>query len=184
VNTETPGSGERLRDARRALVKAIGRALLWVVGVLVLYYVLPLEGASDISAVVRVVIGGALVVLVVVWQTLAVVRSNHPRSRAIDALASCVVVIVVAFALAYLNMSARDPEAFNERLERTSALYFTIVTLATIGFGDIVPRTELARVTVMIQVVFNIVILGTAVRLIVGMARQRGGPIEARRTSD
>ena len=122
--------------------------------------------------------------VVVVWQTLAVVRSSHPRSRAIDALASCVVVIVVAFALAYLNMSARNPAAFNEPLERTSALYFTVVTLATIGYGDIVPRTELARVTVMLQVVFNIVILGTAVRLIVGLARRRGGPIEARREAD
>jgi voltage-gated potassium channel len=182
VTTETPRADERPPDARRALKLAIARAVLWVVGVLVLYYVLPLEGPSDLGALFRVLIGGVLVVLVVVWQIFAVVRSSHARSRAIDALSSCVVVIVVAFASTYLNMSARDPEAFNERLERTSALYFTVVTLATIGFGDIVPRTDLARITLMLQVVFNIVILGTAVRLIVDLAR-RQGPIEPRRRS-
>ena len=76
---------------------------------LVLYYALPLDPHDDASAFLRVAIGTTLLVSVVIWQTLAVVRSSHRRARAIDALASCVVVIVVVFALAYLNMSARDP---------------------------------------------------------------------------
>jgi voltage-gated potassium channel Kch len=122
------------------------------------------------------VIGSAVLVVVVVYQTLAVVRSAHRRARAIDALASCVIVIVVVFALAYLNMSARDPGAFNETLNRTSALYFTVVTLATIGYGDIVARTDIARTVVMMQVVVNIVILGSAIKVIAELVRRAGPP--------
>jgi voltage-gated potassium channel len=152
------------------------RALLWVVGVLVLYYVLPLEPHSDVSAIIRLIIGGVVLVGVVVWQTLAVVHSNHARARAIEALAACAVVVVVVFASAYINMSARDPQAFTEHLNRTSALYFTVVTLGTIGYGDIAPRTDTARTVVMFQIVVNIVILGSAVKLISGLARSRPLP--------
>ena len=158
------------------------RALLWVVGVLVLYYVLPLDPGSDLSAIVRVVIGGVLLLVVVVWQTLAVVRSTHARARAIEALAACAVTVVVVFASGYINMSARNPHSFSEHLNRTSALYFTVVTLATIGYGDITPRTDLARTVVMIQVVVNIVILGSAVRVISGLARSR--PVPPQRAPD
>jgi voltage-gated potassium channel Kch len=180
VNTETPRPDFRSPESRRAIQQAIGRALVWVVGILVLYFVLPLDPHDDASAIIRVAIGSAVLVAVVVYQTLAVVHSAHRRARAIDALASCVVVIVVVFALGYLNMSARDPGAFNEALNRTSALYFTVVTLATIGYGDIVARTDTARTVVMMQVVVNIVILGSAVMVIAALAR-RGGPPGGRR---
>jgi voltage-gated potassium channel len=176
VNTETPRPNFRNPESRRAIQQAIGRALLWVVGILVLYFVLPLDPHDDGSAIVRVVVGSAVLVGVVGYQTLAVVRSSHRRARAIDALASCVIVIVVVFALAYLNMSARDPAAFNETLNRTSALYFTVVTLATIGYGDIVARTDMARTVVMMQVVVNIVILGSAIKVIAELARRAGPP--------
>jgi hypothetical protein len=138
--------------------------------------VLPLDPDDDASAITRVVIGGTLVVAVVIWQTLAVVRADHRRARAIDALASCVVVIVVVFAVAYLNMSARDPGAFNEPLNRTSALYFTVVTLATVGYGDIAARTDVARTIVMVQIVVNIVILGSAIKVIAELARRSSFP--------
>jgi hypothetical protein len=169
-----PIPDDRRRESRRAVAQAIGRAVVWVVGVLVLYYVLPLDPHSDAAAIVRVTIGCAFLVVVVVWQIFAVVRSDHARARAIDALASCAIVVVTVFASAYINMSARSPLAFTEDLDRTGALYFTVVTLATIGYGDIAPRTDTARIVVMIQVVVNIVILGSAFKLISGVARRRG----------
>jgi voltage-gated potassium channel len=141
--------------------------------------VLPLDPHSDLSAIIRIVIGGVVLLAVVIWQTLAVMHSTHARARAIEALAACAVVVVVVFASAYINMSARDPQAFSELLNRTRALYFTVVTLATIGYGDITPRTDVARIVVMFQVVVNIAILGSAVRVISGLARRRPLPSEA-----
>ena len=92
--------------------------------------------------------------------------------------------VVVVFASRYLNMSARDPQAFNEHLNRTSSLYFTVVTLATIGYGDIAPRTDVARTVVMIQVVVNIVILGSAIKVIAGARPPRPFPGGRRARTD
>ena len=95
--------------------------------------------------------------------------------RAIDALAVSVTTMVVAFAVLYLNQSARDPAAFTEHLGRTDALYFTMTTLTTIGYGDIAALTGTARVAVMVQMLFNVAVIGTSARLIVSTARRSGG---------
>jgi hypothetical protein len=53
---------------------------------------------------------------------------------------------------------------FTERLDHTRALYFTITVFSTVGFGDITPRADLARIIVSIQMLLDLVILGSVVR--------------------
>jgi hypothetical protein len=81
--------------------------------------------------------------------------------------------MVIAFAITYLNLSVRNAAAFTEPLGRTSSLYFTVTTLATVGYGDIAARTDGARIAVMIQMVFNVAVLGSAVKVILSTARRR-----------
>jgi hypothetical protein len=38
-----------------------------------------------------------------------------------------------------------------EPLSRTDALYYTITVFSTVGFGDITPRADLARIVTMVQ---------------------------------
>jgi hypothetical protein len=52
----------------------------------------------------------------------------------------------------------------------TSALYFTVTVLSTVGFGDISPRTDGARITVMIQMLCDLALIAVVVRLIFGAA--------------
>ena len=88
-------------------------------------------------------------------------------------------LVVVVFASTYLNISRQHPSAFSEHLDRLGALYFTMTTLTTTGFGDIVALSNPARATVMIQMVVDVAILGVAVKLLVGVARtrlRRGSP--------
>jgi hypothetical protein len=56
---------------------------------------------------------------------------------------------------------------------RVDAVYFTVVTLSTVGFGDIVPMGTTARIAVTLQVLFDITFLVAAVRVLVGATRQR-----------
>ena len=79
--------------------------------------------------------------------------------------------MTVAFAVFYLNLSARDPDAFSEPLGRTAALYFTMTTLTTVGYGDITARTDAARIAVMVQFLFNVAVIGTTAQ-----AHRRHGP--------
>jgi len=168
----------RLRDmerrhVRRSVGAALGRAVGAATVLLVGYALMPLAIFSDVDLVMRVVIAAVLIVGVVWWEVRAVGRAELPQLRAVEALAVTVTVVVVAFAACYLNLSRHDPGAFSEELARTSALYFTMTTLATIGYGDIHPVSHQARIAVMVQIVANVVVLGAAVRLILAMARHR-----------
>ena len=153
----------------KAFVRAVGAAALLIAG----YYLMPLGDMSDVEVVVRVVLAGVLVVSVIVWEIRAVNRAAYPQLRAVEALVVTVFVIVIAFAASYLNMSHHQPNAFNVSLSRTSSLYFTITTLATVGYGDIHPDTDHARIVVMVQMVANVAVLGASVKLILGTVRHR-----------
>jgi hypothetical protein len=165
--------GMERRHVRRSVGAAFARATVAAVLLLLAYALMPLGSLSTLDVAVRVAIAGALIGVAVWWEVRAVSNAELPQLRAVEALAVTVTVIVVAFAACYLNLSRHDPAAFSEELGRTTALYFTMTTLATIGYGDIHPVTRQARIAVMIQIVANVVVLGAAVRLILAMARHR-----------
>ncbi|QDB78228.1 two pore domain potassium channel family protein [Georgenia wutianyii] len=154
------------------------RPLLTGVVLLAVYYALPLErGGAPVVLVVGLVVLGALLV----WQLRAVVISPSPRLRAVEALATSIPLYVLLFAGAYTAMSAREPGAFTEPVDRTDALYFTVATLATVGFGDIAAVSQPARVVVTVQMVTGLVLLGLVIQVFLGAVRislrhAAGGP--------
>lgn len=58
------------------------------------------------------------------------------------------------------------------------SLYFSIVTLATVGYGDIVPRTDLVRAIVAVEIVLGVLLLLFGFNEIFSYAREhrRRGP--------
>ena len=77
------------------------------------------------------------------------------------------------FARIYLTLSTLASHAFSIDLDRTRALYFTITVFSTVGFGDISPQTNYARLFVSVQMLLDLVVLGVVVRVLFGAA-QRG----------
>ena len=73
----------------------------------------------------------------------------------------------------YLSSSLNNPSAFNQPLDNTTALYFTVTVFATVGFGDIVAQTNNTRLLVTLQMLLNLAVLGVVIRLITSAA-QRG----------
>jgi voltage-gated potassium channel len=95
-------------------------------------------------------------------------------------------LIVVVFAATYVVMS-RAPLEFGGLIQsRTDALYFTVRTVATAGFGDLHRVGQAAKVAVTLQVVFDLVLIaGAAATVSTRMADsarlprmrdRRGGP--------
>ena len=93
----------------------------------------------------------------------------------IDNLLLTIVVGVTAFAVADLVLARLDPGQFVDLQTKTDALYFALTTLATVGFGDIHAKGQLARLLVIAQMLFNVVVLAAAFRVLAGAARARRG---------
>jgi voltage-gated potassium channel Kch len=55
-----------------------------------------------------------------------------------------------------------------------SAMYFSFVTLATLGYGDIVPHTDLARGVAMVEGIGGQLFLAVLVARLVSLYSRRG----------
>jgi voltage-gated potassium channel Kch len=95
--------------------------------------------------------------------------------RAADAMALVIPIFIVVFAWTYLTMARSTPGAFSQPLDRVSALYFAVTLFSTVGFGDIVPKTDPARLVVTVQMLADLIVIAVVVRLILGAARGSAG---------
>ncbi len=114
------------------------------------------------------VVGGLLLGASLSRQLRQVVVADIPGLRAVQALGASVVLFLVLFASAYLALSA---DSFSRPLNQVSALYFTITVFSTVGFGDITPETDPARILVAVQMLLDLVLIGLIVRSFVSAVR-------------
>jgi hypothetical protein len=169
VVTETDLSYEELpRKVRRRLAtKSLVRSLLVSVAIVAGYFLLPMRNLTGASGV-GLVIGLALVALLLTWQLRETIRSPHPVIRAIGALVTSVPLFLVVFATTYYLMEAAQPENFSEPMSRLDSAYFTVTVFATVGFGDIVARSEIARTVVIVQMIGDLVLVGLVAKALFG----------------
>lgn len=153
---------------RWMIFRAVVRPVLIIIGLLLLYYLLPLWDRHTRSTGVSLVLGLALVAVVLAWQIRKISTSEYPRLRAIEALSFSAPLFILVFATAYFATAQSNPASFSEGLNRTDAIYFAVTTFSSVGFGDIVPVTQVARVMVMIQMLGDLVVVGIVVRVILG----------------
>ena len=161
---------------RRALLRSGATIVLSWVFVIGAFCVLPIGHESGLRAFVRLGLDIALIGAVFAWQIRRISVAELPELRAVEALGIVIVVFLVLFSGIYLAMSHDAPRTFSQALDHIQALYFTITIFSTVGFGDITPRTDTARVLVSIQMLLDLVIIGAAVRLIFSAARSRIAP--------
>jgi voltage-gated potassium channel len=176
--------GGILTAPRRRVLRALLRASLTSTVLVVLYYTLPLTGAFDASTVVLLLAGLVLFAGIISWQVRSIARSQYPALRAIEGLAVAIPLFLLLFATTYLRLADAQAQAFSEPLNRTDALYFTVTVFATVGFGDITPVVETARVITMVQMLGDLLLVGLVLRVMldavkVGRERQAAGPDRA-----
>lgn len=166
-------------QGRRAALLTTVRSLLTLAVLLAAYYVLPLDSAFTAATVLALVGGGVVVAALLAWQVRTIMRSARPGLRALTALATALPLFLLLFASAYYLLERSAPESFSESLSRTDALYFTMTVFSTVGFGDISPRSEPARLLVTGQMAANFLLIGVAARFLVG-AVQEGRRLQGR----
>ena len=89
---------------------------------------------------------------------------DFPELRAAVALGVVIPLFFVLFATIYLSMSDASGTTFTQGLDHTRALYFTITIFSTVGFGDITPATDTARLVVSAQMILDLILIGGVVQ--------------------
>ena len=165
-------------SAEPSPVLRIGRAALALVGVIVAYYAIPVGEVPSSWDIVFASVGLLAGVGVLVWVTVRQLRvlenyqAGDPSVR-LDVLALVVFIVVPLFALGYYALEQGDSAQFAEMSTKTDALYFTVSTLGTVGFGDVHATGQLARGLVTFQIAFDLVFVAALVSVLTTQFRAR-----------
>lgn len=136
-----------------------------------LYYLLPTRGRLT-SASWAVLFGcGAVVLALLVLLLVGGLLRAGPDVR-LQRLFVLLCVAVLFFAEAYYLL-AQMPGQLADLRTKTDALYFTVTTLSTVGYGDVHAVGQLARVAVTLQIVFDLFFIGLAVAVGSGLLRAK-----------
>ncbi|MET4136040.1 potassium channel family protein [Pseudarthrobacter sp. PvP090] len=141
---------------RHVFVVAVLRLAVFVAILLFFYFAIPVSGFNENNpAAAWIRLGVVLVAFLAALaiQLRMIIAAEVPQIRAAEAVVETVLMFLCLFALLYMSMSTTDSSAFTEPLSRVDALYFTTVTFATVGFGDITPVSQLARAVVTVQMI-------------------------------
>lgn len=155
------------RPGRRETRSAAVRSIVVSSGLVLAYYLLPMDSPVNGGTIAGLVLGLLAVTALFLWQVRMIARSRHPQLHALELLAALLPLFVLLFATSYFLLERATPGSFTEPLTRTDALCFTLTVVSTVGFGDISARTETARVMTMIQMSGGILLAGVAARVVV-----------------
>jgi Ion channel len=105
------------------------------------------------------------------------------KARVLSYAAASYFLTIYAFSIAFAivqqqsKVFAPDKPAFVESLSSlVDALYFSIVTIATVGYGDIAPKTPIARILVSFEVLAGVGYSVFFFSIIAGFIRERDTP--------
>ena len=170
---------DRSRRRRMIVRTTLEVVLTWVL-LFGIYYLIPFTDRTSAQAVARFALGIVVFVLVFAWSLRRVTRAEFPGLRAVRALGVAIPLFLVVFAVLYLSLSQASATHFSEPLDHTGALYLVITVFSTVGFGDITPEGNLARISVSIQMLLDLVVIGAVVRLLTTAAKTGIGGASSR----
>lgn len=163
---------------RRMIGRALLRMLLSIAFLIATFVITPPDDIANGRLGIGVIVAFVLLAALVAWEMYRTLNDPFPEVRAATSLFVLITAIIVLFALAYTGMSAANPDAFTQPLGKSDAVYFTVTTLSTTGFGDITALSDPARWVVTTQMLFDLVLLVGLARVFMlvakaGRARQK-----------
>jgi len=167
---------------RSQTAKTLVRSALTVAGLLALYAVIPVPGQRESLWFTLTMALVGLAVLAYAFITLAqrAQRSTDDTAIRLEALVAVLYAFVVFMSLVYLGL-ASSPNQFDSLHTRIDAIYFTMSTIATVGFGDVHATGQAARLVVTVQIFLDLIFVGLVARIILpSLARQRAQRNETR----
>ena len=133
---------------------------------------------SSGQAVVGLATGGLFMAFCSACLLIDLFRERRVEGGMISKALSAYIMLGLTWSFAYAMLSGVDPEAIrglapfdpgsaSGRLG--SFLYFSLITMTTVGYGDVTPVTDEARALVMLQALAGQIVLVVLVARLVGM---------------
>jgi voltage-gated potassium channel len=167
--------------ASQRMSRRLLRSAATLAAAMVFYYFVPLpdEGLS-IVGVLLFLAGLVALTCFVLVQVRHQLRAPDNESVRVNSLLVMLYLVIVFFSLAYVQIERMTPGEFAELETRTDALYFTVATLGTVGYGDVHPVGQMARIFATAQIVFDLVFVALLVSV---FSNRVGRVVAARRVS-
>ncbi len=142
------------------------------VAVVVAYFLLPLDHLGPHRPVLSWVLCSLLlaVVAALLLRQIHHVLVDRPETKPGVVITLLIILSVHIFSATYYAL-AKQPGEFTGLHTRVDALYFTVVTLATVGYGDITPSGQSARIVTLLQIAYSFVFLTAAATALSTRAR-------------
>lgn len=143
------------------------------VGVLVAYYAVPIrqQGGEWTIGLLITIVAAALIAWAIIGQYRLMVRGEQVAN--LPTLALLAVLAVSVFSLGFYILQGSRPDEFVGLQTRTDALYFSLSSISTVGYGDVHAAGQAARVMVSVQLVFNLVFLAGLGSIFTDRLRER-----------
>lgn len=167
---------------RWSIRRGLYRALVTCALLVGLFYLVPVEpeGTMPVRLVRALLTGlGAIVLAVSIAQLVGRLRRDEAGSRPANLLVALFLGLIV-FALLDYQVAVWRSDQFVGLVTKTDALYFAVITLATVGYGDVYAAGQWARGLVIVQILYNVAVLATGGAALVDWLRQHPGPPRGR----
>jgi voltage-gated potassium channel len=115
---------------------------------------------------------GLVLLSVLLLREIRLVLLESDRGRPAVGIILVIFLSLVIFATAYLSL-ARHSGEFHGLHTRMDALYFTVITVSTVGYGDVSPAGQAARAVVVVQILYNFVFLAAGTSALTRQIRGR-----------
>jgi len=158
---------------RQLLTIAALRSFASVAVLVTAYFLLPFTRLLNGRLIVEFTAGVLVVIVVLISQTVLTLRSRYPLLRSVEAMATSIPLFLVVFSTTHYLVNELNPGSYTEPMSRFDALYFTMSTFATVGFGDITAVSVPARFVTLVQMIGGLILIGVVARVLIGAARLR-----------
>ncbi len=172
MKNSVPDAHLSRRETWKLGLRAAAQVVVSVAVLGAMYILVPTQEPGQGSDLPWLLLELGLFALVVALQIPAIVHAKFPIVRAAITLGVLVPFYLLVFARLYLWSSLSDPGSFSEHLDRATSFYFTVTVFATVGFGDIVAKSDSMRLVVTGQMLVNLIVVGAFIRLLVSAARR------------
>src|ERR1051325_5289965 len=109
-----------------------------------------------------------------IWNKNTTVARRQSKRTTLVTATIAYLTTIYGFALLFRFIQLCDTDAFAEKITNmVTATYFSIVTIATVGYGDITPKTITSRIVVSIEILLGVAYSVFFLSIIAAFIRER-----------